>query len=151
MASYRTVVVGTDGSKPSLRAVQRAAAVAQEASAQLVIVCAYYPNSDKDVQRAQEELGRDAFQVVGSAPAEDSLREGVVAARSAGLTHEAETVAVLGAPIDTLLDVAGQRGADLLVVGSKGLNTIKGRIIGSVPAEIARRADCDVLVVRTAR
>ena len=40
---------------------------------------------------------------------------------------------------------------DLLVVGSRGLNSLKGRILGSVPSEVARRADCDVLVVRTTR
>jgi nucleotide-binding universal stress UspA family protein len=151
MSSYSKVVVGTDGSKPSLRAVERAAVVAQEASAELVIVCAYYPARDEDVQRAQDELGEEAFQVVGSAPADDTLREATDRARSAGLTHDIETVAALGPPINSLLDVAEQRSADLLVVGSRGLNTLKGRILGSVPSEVARRADCDVLVVRTAR
>lgn len=151
MSSYSKVVVGTDGSKPSLRAVERAAAVAQEASAELVIVCAYYPNSDEDVQVAQDALGDEAFQVIGSAPADDTLREAAERARSAGLTHDVATVAVVGAPINSLLDVADQRSADLLVVGSRGLNTLKGRILGSVPSEVARRADCDVLVVRTAR
>ncbi|GDY28419.1 universal stress protein [Gandjariella thermophila] len=151
MSSYRKVLVGTDGSKPSLRAVERAAEVARDSSADLVIVCAYYPTSEEEEQRAQDELREEAFQVIGSAPAEDTLREATDRARAAGLTSEIETVAVLGAPVSSLLDEAENRSADLLVVGSRGLNTLKGRILGSVPSEVARRADCDVLVVRTTR
>lgn len=150
MSSYRTVVVGTDGSKPSMRAVERAAEVTRNNGARLVVVCAYYPNSDREVERAQEELGDEAFQVVGSAPAEDRLREARDHARAEGL-DDVDTVAVVGPPVETLLDAAEHRSADLLVVGSRGLNTLKGRILGSVPSEISRRSECDVLVVRTAR
>lgn len=150
MSSYRTVVVGTDGSPPSMRAVARAGRVAADSSAALVIACAYYPNSQRDVERARDEMGDEAFQVVGSAPAEDRLREASDHARAVGVT-DIETVAALGAPIDSLIDIADKRSADLLVVGSRGLNTLKGRILGSVPSEISRRSECDVLVVRTAR
>jgi nucleotide-binding universal stress UspA family protein len=151
MSSYRKILVGTDGSKPSLRAVERAAEVARASCADLVIVCAYHPTSEQDVRRAQEELREEAFQVIGSAPAEETLREAADRARSVGLTSGIETVAVLGAPVGALLDEAEKHAVDLLVVGSRGLNTLKGRILGSVPAEVARRADCDVLVVRTTR
>lgn len=151
MSSYRKVVVGTDGSQPSLRAVGRAAEVARESSADLVIVCAYHPISEEEEQRAQDELGEEAFQVVGSAPAEDTLRAATEKARAAGLTSDVQTVAVAGQPVRSLLDAADERSADLLVVGSRGLNTVKGRILGSVPSEVARRAECDVLVVRTDR
>lgn len=150
MSSYRTVVVGTDGSKPSMRAVRRAAEVTRDSGARLVVVCAYYPTSEREVERAQEELGDEAFQVMGSAPAEDRLRDARDHALAEGL-DEVDTVAVLGPPVDTLIEAAEHRSADLLVVGSRGLNTLKGRILGSVPSDISRRSECDVLVVRTAR
>ncbi|GAB3280153.1 universal stress protein [Parasphingorhabdus pacifica] len=150
MSSYRSVVVGTDGSPPSMLAVQRAAEVARDSVAKLVVVCAYYPNEEREVDRAREELGDEAFQVIGSAPAEDTLREAADLARVTGAA-DIDTTAVIGAPINTLIDVAGKWEADLLVVGSRGLNSLKGRIIGSVPSEVSRRADCDVLVVRTSR
>lgn len=151
MSSYRTIVVGTDGSSPSLRAVDRAAEVARDCAADLVIVCAYYPIGDREADHAQDELGDEAFQVMGSAPAEDTLREAADRARAAGAAHGIDTVSAVGAPIAVLLDVADRRSADLLVVGSRGLNTLKGRILGSVPSEVSRRADSDVLVVRTVR
>jgi nucleotide-binding universal stress UspA family protein len=53
--------------------------------------------------------------------------------------------------VPVLLAAAREHSAELLVVGSRGLNTLKGRILGSVPSEVCRRADCDVLVVRTTR
>ncbi len=150
MSTYRTVVVGTDGSPPSFRAVVRAAEVARDASARLLVVCAYYPSNDREVQQAQDQLGDEAFQVIGSAPAEQTLREAAEKARSAGAT-DIDTTSVVGAPINALTEAAESEKADLLVIGSRGLNTIKGRILGSVPSEVSRRADCDVLVVRTDR
>ena len=150
MSSYDTVVVGTDGSPPSLLAVDRAGAVVRNNAATLIVVCAYYPNSEREIQRAKDELGDEAFQVIGSAPAEDTLREAADRARAAG-AEKVESVSTIGAPVGSLLDAAERHSADLLVVGSRGLNTLKGRILGSVPSEASRRAECDVLVVRTSR
>jgi nucleotide-binding universal stress UspA family protein len=45
--------------------------------------------------------------------------------------------------------VVKRENADLLVVGNKGLNGIKGRLLGSVPADATRRSGVDVLVVHT--
>ena len=46
MSSYKTVVVGTDGSDSSLRAVDRAGALASGPDAKLVIATAYFPSTD---------------------------------------------------------------------------------------------------------
>ena len=58
MTAYRTVVVGTDGSEPSLRAVTRAGALAGARGATLVIACAYLPADpdDRDVRGAADVL-----------------------------------------------------------------------------------------------
>jgi len=50
---------------------------------------------------------------------------------------------------DALVDLAGEISADLLVVGNLGLSTIAGRLLGSVPANVARRSKIDVLIVHT--
>ncbi|MGH3328193.1 MAG: universal stress protein [Streptomycetales bacterium] len=149
-ARYGTVLVGTDGSESSLRAVERGAAVAHAAGGELVIVCAYDPPRSRDVEEAQEVLGDEAYKVVGSNPAEEALRAARERAASAGLTA-VETVAVVDDPVDALIDVVDKRDVDLLVVGNRGLNTLAGRVLGSVPSDVARRASCDVLIVRTTR
>lgn len=148
MTAYQTVVVGTDGSDTSLRAVDRAAALARDTGATLVIACAYFPAAHKDVARAQDALGEEAYQVVGSAPAEGTLARARDRATAMGAA-KVQTVAVEGEPVAVLRQVSAERGADLLVVGNLGLNTLAGRILGSVPAEVARRAGTDVLIVHT--
>lgn len=148
MAVYRTVVVGTDGSDSSFAAVDKAAGVAADAGATLVVVCAYHPASRQDVERAQDELGDEAYQVVGSAPAEDTLQSARDRAAKAGAAN-IETVALEGQPVDMLRKVVKDREADLLVVGNRGLNTLAGRLLGSVPAEVARKSGVDVLIVHT--
>ncbi len=149
MAAYQTIVVGTDGSDSSYRAVDRAAAVAADSGATLVIACAYQPASRRDVEQAQDELGSDvAYQVVGSAPAEDTVRTASERAAKAGAT-KVDTVIVDGEPVPTLTRLVRERQADLLVVGNRGLNTLAGRILGSVPSEVARKSGVDVLIVHT--
>jgi nucleotide-binding universal stress UspA family protein len=150
MGAYRTVVVGTDGSDSSLRAVARAGALAGAAGATLVVVCAYLPTDgdDRDLARAQDTLGDEAYQVTGSTPAENTASAAADQARKAG-AHDVRAVAVAGSPVEVLLDVVRRESADLLVVGNRGLNSVKGRLLGSVPADATRRSDVDVLVVHT--
>jgi nucleotide-binding universal stress UspA family protein len=149
MSAYSTVVVGTDGSETSFFAIDRAAAIARDAGAALVIACAYFPADDKTTARAQDVLGDDAaYQVVGSAPAEDTLRTASDRAKAKGAINIV-TKAVQGKPADTLKKIAAEVDADLLVVGNVGLNTLAGRILGSVPLDVARHAGVDVLIVHT--
>ena len=149
MTAYTTVVVGTDGSDTSLAAVDRAATIAADSGAALVIACAYFPMDSKSVAAAQDALGpEDAYEVVGSAPAEDTLQTARDRARSRG-AENIDTRAVEGKPGDTLKQVVKDVNADLLVVGNVGLNTLAGRILGSVPLDVVRHAGIDVLVVHT--
>ncbi|HEY2206106.1 MAG TPA: universal stress protein [Pseudonocardia sp.] len=149
MGAYKKIIVGTDGSDTSMRAVDRAGAMAGDGGSELVIVCAYEPHSKEDVRAAADALGDDAYQVVGSAPAESVLRDASDRARSGG-ADAIETLAVEGPPVDVLDQAVADSKADLLVVGNVGLNTLTGRILGSVPQSVARRAGVDVLIVHTA-
>lgn len=148
MGTYTTVLVGTDGSDSSYRAVDRAAEIARDVSAKLVLLCAYYPASKREVDVATDELGDIAYQVVGSTPAEETLRTANERADAKGAMDVA-TEAVVGEPVKTLLAAIGRYQADLVVIGNRGLNTLTGRILGSVPADVSRHARSDVLIVHT--
>jgi nucleotide-binding universal stress UspA family protein len=148
VASYRKVLVGTDGSDSSLRAVEAAGRVAADSGATLILVCAYQPMPDRERARAGDQLGDLAYKVEGSTPADDALRAARERAVAAGAT-DVEQVAVAGDAVDTLLELSGEREVDLLVVGNRGLNSLAGRLLGSVPANLSHRAPCDVLIVRT--
>jgi nucleotide-binding universal stress UspA family protein len=148
MGAYQTVLVGTDGSDSSYRAVDRAAEIARDATARLVIVCAYESATPREVAAAEDVLRDEAYSVAGSAPAEETLRTAAerAAARGAAKT---ERVAIAGEPVKSLITALEEHQADLLVVGNRGLSTIAGRLLGSVPAAVSRRSPCDVLIVHT--
>lgn len=148
MGAFKRIVVGSDGSDTSLLAVDRAAAIAADGGAELLVVAAYEPARRAQVEVAADVLGAESFQVVGSAPADDALRVAAARAKHAGV-ERVETRAVQGAPVDVLDKIARESDADLMVVGSVGLNTLAGRVLGSVPRGVVRRADIDVLVVHT--
>ncbi|MCW2666874.1 MAG: UspA domain protein [Frankiales bacterium] len=145
---YSTVLVGTDGSDSSFRAVDRAALIARDAGATLLLACAYRPMSAREVQDAQDALGGESYKVSGSTPAEDVLRDAADRAKGLGAT-DVDIIAVEGDPVDELIELVKVRGVDLLVVGNRGLNSLAGRLLGSVPANISHRAACDVLIVHT--
>ena len=148
MSGYSTVLVGTDGSESSFRAVERAAEVARGAGATLLLVTAYHPMSAREQQAAAEVLGGESYKVSGATPAEDVLRDACDRATAVGV-QKTETIAVQGDAVDEIARVAKERDVDLIVVGNRGLNSLAGRLLGSVPANISHRAGCDVLIVHT--
>ena len=148
MADYGTVLVGTDGSSTSFIAVDRAASIARQFGARLLLVAAFHPDQGRSMQRDADTLGAEAHLIRGSRPTEDILADAEDRARGAGATN-IERFAVEGDPVGVLVRTATEHVADLVVVGNRGLNTLHGRILGSVPAAITHRSPCDVLVVHT--
>ncbi len=146
MDTYQAVVVGTDGSDSSFRAVDRAAQIAAGAGAKLILATAYFPQSEE--QGGSNSLKGESYKLAGNAPIYDILHDARDRAKAAG-AQDVEEKAVVGAPVEALVDLAEEVGADLLVVGNVGLSTVAGRLLGSVPANVARRSKSDVLIVHT--
>jgi nucleotide-binding universal stress UspA family protein len=158
--AYRTIIVGTDGSESSLRAVDRAGALAAQVNAKLIIASAHLDTSEKGGWsrapspdrlldgHAADSLGSEAYRVHGSAPVYEILHEARDRAKAAG-AQKIEEAAPVGAPVNALLQLAEEVQADLLVVGNLGLGTVAGRLLGSVPDTVARRSKVDILIVHT--
>lgn len=144
MSDYHKIVVGTDGSESSHLAVTRAAAIAKAFDATLIIGCAYYDSKDA----ASKSNRKDSVLVVGGDPAQANLEGAKSVALDAG-APKVETAIESGAPAEALMKIVTKEGADLLVVGNRGINTLTGRLLGSVPADVARQSECDVMIVHT--
>jgi len=142
--NYQKIVVGTDGSKSSMLAVERAARIAAAFDATLIIGCAYYENKDD----ASKTLRQDSVTILGDETAQKNLDAGEEAARAAGATKIEKAVRP-GTPVEALMAIVNDNNADLLVVGNRGINSLTGRLLGSVPADVARQSDCDVMIVHT--
>jgi nucleotide-binding universal stress UspA family protein len=135
-----TVAVGTDGTPTAGRAVAEAAEIARRFDAKLVLLSAFErssgppPGDDVELQWATNSAAR-----IGSLL---ERLEGEF--RGQGL--DCETRADEGDPADVLVRLADECGADLLVIGSKGMER---RVLGSVPNGVTHKAGCSVLVVKT--
>jgi len=78
---------------------------------------------------------------------EATLRDASERVEAAGV--QVNTYAREGDPADAILDVAEERGADLIVVGNKGMTGAKRFLLGSVPNKVSHHAPCSVLIIRT--
>jgi maltose/moltooligosaccharide transporter len=128
---YDNVIVGTDGTPTSLVAVGQAAGVAHAAEAHLIVVTAY-----DEEPKMEGTTGRQ-----------------LVHGREAGDHHikSFDEKAVAGRPAQALLETAGDNPKNLIVVGNRGLEAEEGHLLGSVPAEVVKKAVCNVLIVQTTR
>ena len=145
MKTYQTVVVGTDGSQTSLRAVDLAAEIATRSDAKLIVATGYRPQADD--LRAADILKDEGYKVCGDAPIYEILREANERARAAG-AKDIEERSIRKNPATALLNLAEEVNADLLVIGNVGLDRTLGRWL-SLPGLVSRRAKTEVLVVDT--
>ncbi|MGV0436293.1 universal stress protein [Corynebacterium mastitidis] len=144
--NYQKIVVGTDGSKSSMLAVERAAKIAAAFDATLIIGCAYYENNEE----ASQTLRQDSVTILGDDPAQKNLDAAAQFARETGAKN-VETAIRRGTPVQALMEIVNENHADLLIVGNRGINSLTGRLLGSVPADVARQSDCDVMIVHTVK
>jgi nucleotide-binding universal stress UspA family protein len=151
----RTIVVGTDGSETACEAVHQAIDLAQSAGAALHVVCAYRTvGAAAAMAMAAEPLSMASMPVSTADWQETTLNAtNEVLERvkdwgtRAGLAIE--THACAGQPAEVILSVAEGVGADLIVVGDKGMAGIRRFLTGSVPSAVAHHAPCSVWIVNT--
>ncbi|HUZ37785.1 MAG TPA: universal stress protein [Streptosporangiaceae bacterium] len=135
----RRIVVGVDGSPSSVRALTWAVREAGLSGGVIDAVCAWqYPVSyGWAVAEAEPQLSALSLQ---------ALEKAIAEAGAAGDTVEIRPHVVEQNPAAALL--AAAKGADLLVVGSRGHGGFAGMLLGSVSQHCAHHAPCPVVVVR---
>lgn len=145
---FSRILVGTDGSETAALAVRQAAELAKRTGAQLDIVSAYEPVPRDRLREESQEVPGDVAHAVG--PREDVNQ--ILEAASREVKQDGVEVQLHpreGEPADALLEVAEDVGADLIVVGNKGMTGAKRFLLGSVPNKVSHHAPCGVWIVRT--
>jgi nucleotide-binding universal stress UspA family protein len=135
-----TVVVATDLSRVSARAVEVGIDLARRLSARLLLV------NVLDLGRLSG-LGRHDRVDQARAEREPVLLDMVRAARAAGV--EAEFLLWQGAPVETITEAATSEGAEMIVVGTHRRRGPGRMLLGSVSDELVRTAGVPVLIVPT--
>ena len=151
MAIYDAIVVGTDGSETSCRAVQRAGLYAAALDAPAVVVTVFQRPQEGDIGPASQRSESPQVSSVASGyrAAVDVAQDAARFARAAAPGADVDATAVEGDPADGLIDLAASRGDSLLVVGNQGMTGSARFLLGSVPNKISHHAVGDVLIART--
>ncbi|MEX2706613.1 MAG: universal stress protein [Candidatus Freyrarchaeum guaymaensis] len=142
---YRRIMVGTDGSEYSDKAVDHALELCRATGAELLAVSVVnmevlecIENSDRDVYcKVQDSLEQRANDIL-SGVEEKAARENV----------PVKKIIQVGDPAEVLVELAKREGADLIVVGTRGHVGVKRVTLGSHAQKVVRWSNVPVLVVR---
>ena len=139
---YNRIVVGVDDSSTAHQAFAQAIEFAKMSGGTLHIVTAYKPKPVNEADIPDEFR----YSMASTGEADVLLRRLADEAAAHGVASEVH--AATADPADALITVADREGADLIVVGNKGMKG-KRRMLGSVPNSVAHRANCSVLILPT--
>jgi nucleotide-binding universal stress UspA family protein len=132
------VAVGTDGSATAAEAVKAATEMARRYEAELVLLGVYHdaPAGADDPERQWAWSPEARLREILTRTEEELRRDGL----------ECRSMTDEGDPGEVLVQLAESCGADVLVIGNKGMHR---RVLGSVPNTVTHRAPCSVFVVKT--
>jgi len=136
------IVVGVDGSGHSRKALERAAAEAAAHGVALTVLVVH--QAVRDVYGAASHYQEDAANTAKAKEAAQAETDQVVAALDAKPASVTVTAAH-GLPADELIKAS--QGADMIVVGRRGMGGFSRLLMGSVSDQVARYADCPVLLI----
>ncbi|HEX8065938.1 MAG TPA: universal stress protein [Thermoleophilaceae bacterium] len=142
----QTIAVGTDGSETAQKAVDFALDMAKRYGAKLLIASAYTPVPEDRLRKEQADAPQEIqWSINPSEEVDATLRQVEEQAKEAGVDYASE--ARNGDPAEVLIEISTDHGADVIVVGNKGMQR---RILGSVPNTVSHKAPCSVMIVKTA-
>ena len=138
---FKVVIVGADDSVTARRTVGAAAEISQISGGELHIVTAYGSKLYEEGSRPEE------FVHINSEGEVDALlQEFSFIAKRRGV--EPILHGVKGPAADVIIEKTSELGADLVVVGNRGMKGVH-RVLGSVPNSVAHGANCSVAIIDT--
>lgn len=138
---YRRILLAVDGSENSMRATEEAVKIASlipDCKIEVVYV-ADFSKSKNEILHSQGKEALDYSRRQRLSPAEERLK-------SKNATYEIKILH--GDPGPTIIEYTNKEKVDLVVIGSRGLNSLQEMVLGSVSHKVVKRVNCPVLVVK---
>ena len=138
------ILIPVDGSAASLEAVRQALRMVQDGlRASLVLANVQEPATLYEMLLAHDP---EVIDKVSAEAGLNLLEPARALVREAGVAHEIEVAA--GDPAHTLIDILENFGCDMVVMGARGLGTLRSAMLGSVSHEVLHAAQLPVLIVK---
>lgn len=148
---YQSILVPVDGSRHAEKALKVAAQLANGTSAvlHLMTVAEFPPDNiglftggvaepyaEEEREKLAKGMKEEAHKAIDQARKEVDL-----------LDIEVREVVRQGRPAELIVDQAKELGADVIVMGSRGVSDVRGMVFGSVSHRVSHTADCTVITV----
>lgn len=145
---FQQIIVGTDGSEQALQAARVAGEMALKFQAQVTLLSVFdiasLPLPYQSVAGKLPYL--EERHKIAEETHQQALRSTMQVLEAMDVPHTCRYE--IGHPVDTIVRVAQEQNADLIVMGSRGMGTFKRFLLGSVSDGVLYHAHCPVLIVR---
>ena len=146
MKTYRRIVIATDFSPSSRKALDEALDLATDGRGEVLIVHVYQPPAMLPTDIGGVPAAYTELDATLRENDEKELLALAAEARQRGVAATARLLA--GRPSEAIVHEAKREGADLIVMGTVGRHGLPGILLGSVAARVAATASCPVLTLR---
>ncbi|WP_085506848.1 universal stress protein [Thalassobacillus devorans] len=138
---YKNILIAADGSDHSIRTAEQAAELARlQGNAHITVIYVVDGDTSKhDVLAEGNQATIDMKRLERLKPIEERLEKANV---------NYEVVLKRGEPGPTIVKYANEEDIDIVIIGSRGLNTLQEMVLGSVSHKVAKRAECPVMIVK---
>jgi nucleotide-binding universal stress UspA family protein len=149
---FKKILAPTDGSDAALRAIEMASDLALKYDAELLIIHAMEEVGSSRVPGGAEWLAKiEHIRITESstlmAIAEEIVQQAEMRARELGVAEPNSDIRA-GHAADVIGDAAKENGADLIVMGRRGLGRVSDLLLGSVSHRVTQLADCACLTIK---
>ncbi|MBX0357245.1 universal stress protein [Halobacillus sp. Nhm2S1] len=138
---YKKILVAADGSDHSIRTAERAAELANlQGDGEITIVYVIDGEQSKSDVLSEGDQGLVEQRRQQRLQPIEAIFQKKNASYQISLQH--------GEPGPTIVKYANENNFDLVIIGSRGLNTLQEMVLGSVSHKVAKRAKCPVMIVK---
>lgn len=138
---YNQILLAVDGSDHSVRAAEEAVKLASDSpeSQVTIVYVADHANAKNEVLHSGSSMELDLQRRKKIHPVEETMA-------AQNIKYKVEILH--GTPGPAIVEYANKEAFDILVIGSRGLNSLQEMVLGSVSHKVVKRANCPVLIVK---